>query len=198
MPTVTPAATARGNEVNDAQTATTSTRVISDGPGLAVRNGRDVAASCSVVTMPAKAPVSVQTTVETVPGLIPARRARSGCAADARMARPHAEYRSQAASVIMADSEMTKSATSPPSILMPNHSNSRAHGVGKSCRLWSADGSGRANSRASANCARPIVATRRMTLGAVKSRRTTVSSARPRNAAPAATAIANPSQYGRP
>ena len=101
-------------------------------------------------------------------------------------------------SATTAAAEATNKTNSPPSMRMPNHSKSRFHGVGKRCRLSAAEASGRAKMRAWASWASPMVATSRITLGAVNRRRTTVSSASPRNTAPASTARTTPVQYGAP
>ena len=97
-------------------------------------------------------------------------------------------------SATTAAAEATNKTNSPPSIRMPNHSNSRLQGVGNRCRLSSADASGRAKMRAWASWARPMVATNRITRGAVNKRRTTVSSATPKNTAPPSTASTTPNQ----
>ena len=142
MPRMIPVATATLKDTNDAHTATTSTLVMIVGPGLPATKGPMESASWNTETSPAKAPVNSQTTVDTRPGWIPASRARSGSAAVARMARPHADHRTQTASATTAAPEATNNTSSPPSIRMPNHSSSRVHGEGNRSRLSSADASG--------------------------------------------------------
>ena len=194
MPRMIPEATATLNDTNEAHTATTNTRVMVAWPGPVATNEPMESASWNTVTSPANAPVSAHTTVDTRPGWIPANRARSGSAAVARMARPHADHRTQMLSATTAAADATNKMNSPPSMRMPNHSSSRFQGVGNRSLLSAAEASGRANMRAWASWASPMVATSRITRGAVNRRRTTVNSASPKNAAPATTASTTPIQ----
>ena len=146
--------------------------------------------------MPARAPASTQTSVDTRRGLSPARRLASGLAAVAVMAMPQiVRLRNQpspSATSGIATSAMTCDACTviwSPSCQVP------VNGVGNAAPKRSTRGTLITSTVTS--WAAPMVATKRVMRAELNSRRTTVISMAPATAAEAATPTASAGTYGQ-
>ena len=137
----------------------------------------------STAVMADRNPAMVHTAVDMALVLMADSRAASGFSAEARMAVPYlVRSKNSARAAVSAGTTMSTSSCSLR-IRVPKSSQRPSKGVGK---LATAVKLGSQKPARNTTCAAPIVATNRITLGALANRRTTVNSMSPPKAAPAA------------
>ena len=173
-PIATPAARAVLKEVNRAISAAVSARR-SDPAPRSLRVPADPSMPpMRIIATVATPPPRAHTNVEIDFGLTPRRRARSGFTAAARMVRPISVRLRNQPRPSATSGTTTTTATSAGLIRRSPMKNSRLKGNGYPARALSM--SGNASRMAALSWLTPMVATSRITRGAVNSRRTTASS----------------------
>ena len=138
------------------------------GPAWRPSSGR-----ISTTLTAANAPATVQTMLDIRLGLMPASRAASALDAAARTAIPYRVLARNQVTRRVSTGMTTIASTWSPRTGTPSTSHDPEIGVGKLARLSTL---GREMFASRISCATPTVATNRITLGASKRRRTTVSS----------------------